>query len=234
MASINSTPAEIWQLILRYVINVPVFLDPDGVADFPANSTLEYHVHLTSSSWNDEGPYWATERFRNVCRRVCRAWDAYLGQTVGHRFIRVQDVINKHVPASALNRAIRISAAYYPLNDPTSNGILKFNWLRPPEWSVSVAAFVALIPKDCVSNTQILIARTVVFQPSDLAILARQLPNLVTIVHKGRDSESVPTFKHFPRLLHLYTVPPRRDVLGRMSFVKAHRSKPIGSSSFDS
>jgi len=224
MASINSTPAEIWQLILRYVINVPVFLDPDGVADFPANSTLGYHVHLTnSSSWNDEGPYWATERFRNICRRVCRAWDAYLGQTVGHRFIRVQDVIKKRVPASALNRAIRISAAYYP-----------FNWLRQPEWSVSVAAFVALIPKDCVSNTQILIARTMVFQPSDLAILARQLPNLVTIVHKGRDSESVHTFKHFPHLLHLYTVPPHRDVLGRISFVKTHRSKPLGSSSFDS
>jgi hypothetical protein len=223
MASINSTPAEIWQLILRYVINVPVFLDPDGVSDFPANSTLGYHVHLTDSSWNDEGPYWATERFRNVCRRVCRAWDAYLGKTVGHRFVRVHDVIKERVPASALNRAIRISAAYYPLDDPKSNGIPKFEWIRQPEWSVSVAAFVALIPKDRLSNAQILIARTMVFQPSDLASLARQLPKLVTITHKGRASESVHTFKHFPRLLHLYTVPPRRDVLGRINTIKARQ-----------
>jgi hypothetical protein len=207
MASINSTPAEIWQWILRYVIDVPVFLDPDGVTDHPANSTIKNHVHLTSSSWNDEGPYWAAERSRNVCRRVCRAWDGYLGHTVGHRFVRVQDVIKERVPASALNGAIRISASYYPQDEPKSNAGPEFTWPRQPEWCVSVTAFVALIPKDHGSKAQILIAKTMVFQPSDLASLASQLPNLVTIVHEGIDSESANTFKHFPRLLHLYTVP---------------------------
>jgi hypothetical protein len=222
MASVNSTPAEIWQWILRYVINVLVFLDPDDVIECPPNSTVANHIHRASSTWNNEGPYWASERSRNVCRRVCRAWDGYLGQTVGHRFVRVQDVIEERLPVSALNRAIRISAAYYHLDNLKSDGSPEFAWPFQLEWCASVAAFVALIPKDCVSNTQILIARTMVFQPSDLAILATQLPKLVTIVHEGRDSESVNTFKHFPHLLHLYTVPPHCSMMRILCRIKIH------------
>jgi hypothetical protein len=213
MASINSTPAEIWQWILRYVINVPIFLDPDGITDHPTNTPISEHVHFLTSSWNDEGPYWAAERSRNICRRVCRAWDGYLGQTVGHRFVRVQDVNKERVHASALNTAIRISAAYYP---DDADDDRKFNWFdQKPEWCVSVVAFVALFAKDHASKAQILVARSMAFQPStasasesDLASLARQLPRLVTIVHEGMDSESVNTFKHFPSLRHLHTVPP--------------------------
>jgi hypothetical protein len=205
MASINSTPAEIWQWILRYVINVPIFLDPDGITDHPTNTPILDHVHTTTSSWNDEGPYWAAERSGNICRRVCRAWDGYLGQTVGRRFVRVQDVIKERVPTSALNTAIRISAAYYPDdNEPIKPG--EFAWFWTPEWCASVAAFVALLPKDHVSKAQILIARSMIFRPSHLASLARQFPKLVTIVHEDLDSESGNIFEHFPSLRHLYPV----------------------------
>jgi hypothetical protein len=228
MASINSTPAEIWQWILRYVINVPIFLDPDGITDHPTNTPISHHVHTTTSSWNDEGPYWAAERSRNICRRVCRAWDGYLGQTVGHRFVRVQDVNKERVPASALNTAIRISAAYYPDDDDDdikSGGFRKLTWFRQhPEWCVSIAAFVALFPKDHVSKAQILVARRMVFQSSvDLASLARQLPKLATVVHEGMNSKSVNTFKHFPSLRHLYAVPPYRIVRGGSCIVERRR-----------
>jgi hypothetical protein len=58
MVSLSETPAEIWQYILRCVIHVPIFLDPDGVAVSPISSMSAHHVYSKKSAWNDEKLYW--------------------------------------------------------------------------------------------------------------------------------------------------------------------------------
>ncbi|PVG04351.1 hypothetical protein CPB86DRAFT_660446, partial [Serendipita vermifera] len=74
-------PPEVYQIILRYSISVPNFLDPDAVDRIPA-----WAIH--QSKWNNQTEYWAAERTRNSLRRVCKSWDHYLHR-YGHRFVRI-------------------------------------------------------------------------------------------------------------------------------------------------
>jgi hypothetical protein len=219
MTSISSTPVEIWQWILRYVISVPVFLDPNGITECPPKWATDDHVHTSGSCWNDERPYWDAERSRNICRRVCRAWDGYLGQRIGHRFVRVQDVAEGRIAASALSHAIRISVAYYSSHNLTTTGIPSTVYWHP-DWCHSIEAFIALITNERLSRVQILVAPFMSLLSADVPRLAMQLPGLITIVQQGREFQSGNPLEHLPRLLHIYTLPiryrKRRCCMGRL------------------
>jgi hypothetical protein len=95
-------PLEIWQMILRYSISVPDFLDPN-VGDRVPPWILYLQGH-----WNDPKQYWMSERTRNSLRRVCRSWETYL-RLYAHRFVRMDDIIHGLVPAKYLKSAVRIS-----------------------------------------------------------------------------------------------------------------------------
>lgn len=67
---------EIWHHILQEAIHVPIFLDPDPLTLCGVQALASY---------NDERPYWESERTRNVLRRVCSSWNAYLAP-MAHRY----------------------------------------------------------------------------------------------------------------------------------------------------
>jgi hypothetical protein len=107
---ISGLPVEILQMILRYSISVPGFLDPE---------------EMTGSSWplykhdrSDSSGYYEAERTRNILQRVCRSWDEYL-RRYAHRFVPIVDVIHGNVPLQYLRTAIRIA-----LDDPSHFGDL--------------------------------------------------------------------------------------------------------------
>jgi hypothetical protein len=102
MAHISRLPPEIWQMILRYSISVPDFLDPDeGLDQFPPRV-------IAQRGWSDSSSYYEAERTRNVLQRVCRSWNSYL-QQYAHRFVRIDDVVHGNVPLRYLQSAIRFS-----------------------------------------------------------------------------------------------------------------------------
>ncbi|PVF93213.1 hypothetical protein CPB86DRAFT_790371 [Serendipita vermifera] len=105
MSVISTTPLEIWQTILRYAISVPIFLDPDSV-----EGISPFLIDNQDIEWNDEKPYWSSERDRNALQRVCKSWDAYL-RHYHHRFVRISDVIHGSVSIEQLKSAIRVSLA---------------------------------------------------------------------------------------------------------------------------
>ncbi|KIM24531.1 hypothetical protein M408DRAFT_58705, partial [Serendipita vermifera MAFF 305830] len=86
---------EIWQSILKYAISVPLFFDIEPMKARGIDQYLSQY------------PYWQAERIRNTLRRVCHAWNAFL-EPYDHRFIRMDDVLHKLVPLSAIPSAIRI------------------------------------------------------------------------------------------------------------------------------
>ncbi|KAG8831947.1 hypothetical protein FRC20_008032, partial [Serendipita sp. 405] len=102
--NISSLPNEIWQIILRYTIAVPVFFDPDFVGSFVAVTSFIDGL----GDWNCEKVYWEAERKRNEISRVCKSWKNYLAQ-FQHRFVRMNDVARGTLPPGALEHAIRIS-----------------------------------------------------------------------------------------------------------------------------
>jgi hypothetical protein len=96
-------PLEIWQMILRYSISVPGFLDPDEILQdrFPP-------WVIAKRGYSNESSYYEVERTRNILRRVCKWWDEYL-QQYAHRFVCLTDVVHGNVPMQYLRSAIRVS-----------------------------------------------------------------------------------------------------------------------------
>jgi hypothetical protein len=112
-------PLELWQIILRYSISVPDFLDPDVVDNIPLLT-----INYVAISWNNRKPYWAAERTRNCLRRVCKSWDAYLRQ-YEQRLVCMDDVVRGVVSPEHLRSAVRITFTgspsildYHPRSDP--------------------------------------------------------------------------------------------------------------------
>lgn len=91
-------PVEIWQIILRMAIYVPLFFDCDPFGQNNVNIVQQYCWEL---------PYWRSERHRNAFRRVCTRWNQYLLQ-FSHRYIRIVDMVHGSVPVGAFTRAIRL------------------------------------------------------------------------------------------------------------------------------
>ena len=89
---------EIWGMILEYAIHVPLFLNSNPLESYDID-ILEQYSYQT--------PYWQSERVRNSLQRVCSTWNAFL-KTYNHRFIRMEDVLSRRVPVTALSSAIRI------------------------------------------------------------------------------------------------------------------------------
>ena len=109
--AVSKLPVETWQTILRYVIFVPDFLDPDA-----------YEGMLSTEMWtennsplNDERVYGRAERTRNRLRRVAKSWDRYL-RRFEHRFVRMLDICCGTVLPEKLKNAVRISFGTYDLN----------------------------------------------------------------------------------------------------------------------
>jgi hypothetical protein len=97
--AVERTSVEIWQMILRYAISVPVFFEANPV------ETCGYQQFI--ESYNNTRLYWRAERSKNALRRVCASWNAYL-KRYDHRYVNLMDVKHGHVPTVALPRAIRI------------------------------------------------------------------------------------------------------------------------------
>ena len=201
MASLSETPAEIWQYILRCVIHVPIFLDPDGVALSPVSSMSAYHIYGKKSVWNDEKLYWESERARNACRRVCRLWDAYLS-SVGHRFVRMLDVVRETVPTAVLNQAMRISLA--PYGQGAAQPVMA-TVPREMRWYYAAEQFLSLIRNTHATRLKIMTATYMHFEISHLTRIAEHFPNLVTLINMGLSSGFWDVVQHLPHLRHLYT-----------------------------
>jgi hypothetical protein len=104
--AVERISVEIWQMILRYAISVPIF--------FEANPVQACGYQQFIESYNNPRLYWRAERSRNVLRRVCASWNAYL-KRYDHRYVDLMDVKHGHVPTFALPRAIRIEiSSGYP------------------------------------------------------------------------------------------------------------------------
>jgi hypothetical protein len=102
---IPTLPLEIWQMILRYSISVPDFLDPDeGLDRFPPWVVAE-------RGWSADSGYYEAERKRNTLRRVCKSWNEYL-ERYAHRFVRMSDVIHGIIPLECLRTAIKLSLRF--------------------------------------------------------------------------------------------------------------------------
>jgi hypothetical protein len=85
---------------------VPVLFDADPIEE----SGFESFVNLDYS----HTVYWRSERQRNILRRVCSGWNAYLNR-FNHRLVRLEDVRERLVPKSAIPRAVRLE---YPSQEP--------------------------------------------------------------------------------------------------------------------
>ncbi|PVF93997.1 hypothetical protein CPB86DRAFT_70563 [Serendipita vermifera] len=95
-------PPELWQMILRYSISVPVFLDPGAVENISP-----WIIDNRELEWNDEAEYWAAEHTINTLRSVCKSWNLYL-RSYEHRFVRIVDAVHGLVAPRSLKSAIRI------------------------------------------------------------------------------------------------------------------------------
>ncbi|KIM21869.1 hypothetical protein M408DRAFT_333195 [Serendipita vermifera MAFF 305830] len=201
MTSIASTPVEVWQCILRFVISVPVFLDPDGVAVNSASSMSDYHIYQNDSPWNNEAPYWESERYRATCRLVCRSWDTYLKETIGHRFVRTVDILQGFLPETALKGAIRISAVSVGrVGKKLPQGIegAENGWYHLTE------ELFERIPQSQGNKLEILVANDFHFRTSHLAILTNRFPNLITFINAQISTDDAETLNNLAHIRHLY------------------------------
>ncbi|KAG8794483.1 hypothetical protein FRB91_010921 [Serendipita sp. 411] len=113
-ANISYLPTEIWQMILRYAIAVPIFFDPDVVGSFVTETSFIDRL----GDWNYDSAYWESERERNGISRVCKRWNDYLAQ-FQHRFVRMEDIRKGRLQPGVLKYARRISinGTYSPAYD---------------------------------------------------------------------------------------------------------------------
>lgn len=100
--SISRTPAEIWMKIISNAIEVPLFFE---------TNPLETHGVNSLHAYNDELPYWQSEKTRNSLRRVCKTWNTFLKE-FDHRFVRLTDVFHGRVPVKAIPIAIRLDTSF--------------------------------------------------------------------------------------------------------------------------
>ncbi|PVG04335.1 hypothetical protein CPB86DRAFT_747761, partial [Serendipita vermifera] len=94
-------PPEIWQMILRYAIAAPEFLDPDYWVDRFPPRVIEERDQLDFKS------YKKAEIIRNTLQQVCKSWNEYLRQ-YAHRFVHMHEVVKGHISANCLHSALRI------------------------------------------------------------------------------------------------------------------------------
>ncbi|PVG04342.1 hypothetical protein CPB86DRAFT_213195 [Serendipita vermifera] len=99
-------PLETWHIILRYSISLPDFFDTHITDRIPPWFIYE-------SNWNDTEQYWDAERTRNNLRRVCSSWDIFL-RNFAHRFVSMDDVVHRILPADHLQSAIRQFLESFP------------------------------------------------------------------------------------------------------------------------
>ncbi|PVG04338.1 hypothetical protein CPB86DRAFT_722159, partial [Serendipita vermifera] len=94
-------PVEIWQMILRYTISAPDFLDPDyWVNQFPSwVHQNQGRIYL--------GTYTQAEKILKSLRMVCKSWNRYLRQ-YSHRFVQMHQIVHGVVPKKYLRSAVRI------------------------------------------------------------------------------------------------------------------------------
>jgi len=97
--TIVNTPAEIWCKILKYSISVSVFFDVN-----PADSCGVEELNM----YNQEAPYWESERCRSSLRRVCSSWNLYL-MGFDHRYVRLTDVMHGLVEDWRMRQAVRLN-----------------------------------------------------------------------------------------------------------------------------
>jgi hypothetical protein len=199
MTSINSTPAEIQQKILRYVISVDVVLDPDAIASTDILAMSEYHACNPESQWNDMRPYWSTERDRNSCRRVCVSWNIYLEEKIGHRYVRMIDIVHGNLSASALRNAVRVSFYIH------GRGMRCTFCEGKGRSAVRRGEFLRGTLTD-VGETRTQIITSVVSQ--DLAILADHMPDTVTITKLSGGNDLGDSITRFRQLRHLHVDSP--------------------------
>jgi hypothetical protein len=108
MSAISSLPVEVWHAILRYAIEVPLFLDPDAYEGVLAR--VVFHGRI--SPLNHECTYWSAEKTRNRMQLVSKSWDSFL-RPFEHRFVRMLDIRHGKVPLQKLEMAIRVSFREY-------------------------------------------------------------------------------------------------------------------------
>ncbi|PVF97172.1 hypothetical protein CPB86DRAFT_707531, partial [Serendipita vermifera] len=94
-------PPEIWQMVLRYAVAAPEFLDPDYWVDRFPPRVIEERVLLDFKS------YEKAEVTRTTLQKVCRSWDEYLRQ-YAYRFVHMHDVVQGNISTDCLHSAIRI------------------------------------------------------------------------------------------------------------------------------
>ena len=95
----NSAPIEVWHKILKYAIAVPLFFEPDPITVYGVGMFSEYHF---------EAGYWESERRRNILRRVCQSWNAFL-KPYDHRYVCLSDIYDGLIRTDAISMAIRLN-----------------------------------------------------------------------------------------------------------------------------
>ncbi|CAG7852877.1 SubName: Full=Uncharacterized protein {ECO:0000313/EMBL:CCA69311.1} [Serendipita indica DSM 11827] len=95
---ISHLPVEIWEIILKLAISVPLFFESDPI--------LAQDLPICPRYYNSK-MYWGSERTRNALRRVCSSWNQTL-KPFAHRFINTEDILHGNVPISALPLARRL------------------------------------------------------------------------------------------------------------------------------
>jgi hypothetical protein len=172
------------------VISVDVVLDPDAIASTDILAMSEYHADSPQSQWNDMDPYWSTERDRNSCRRVCVSWNIYLKEKIGHRYVRMTDIIHGNLSASALRNAIRVSFSIH-----------RWGWgCTSCEGKEGNGFFRETLANVGETRTQIITN----VDSKDLAILADHMPDIVTITEIYGSEGLGDSITRFRRLRHLY------------------------------
>ena len=96
---VDKAPIEIWHKILKYVIAVPLFFEPDPINIYGLEMISQYSF---------EAEYWESERRRNILRRVCQSWNAFL-KPYDHRYAGLLDVYGGLVRMDAIPMAIRLN-----------------------------------------------------------------------------------------------------------------------------
>ena len=97
-SAILRAPPEIWEIIHKYYIAIPLFFDSDPAEAYGVDGLVQYYSEVA---------YWRSERTRNALRRVCKSWDVAL-DAFRYRYICLFDVAHGRVPLDALPMAIRL------------------------------------------------------------------------------------------------------------------------------
>ena len=192
-------PIELWESILRYSISVPIFFDID-----PAATSIGAFI----TRYQDEHPYWASERCRNKLRRVCSAWNIYL-QQFDHRFVRLQDVISGFIPLSGIRRAKRVQLYFPELRYPeyrAGRNLLQTAFAQEGEWAMTIMDggtpeldYMALLSRKIPHLKSI-----IRIHPESLIHTSHLFPSLRLVLIQGVEAEQIGEGISLPLLTTLH------------------------------